>query len=88
MLFGRILFDFILFLLAILLPGWSFFLLGTIFSYFFSVFWEFILVSLIVDVLYGFPVVGFYEFNFIFTVLSAIVVVIVSITKNKIRLFK
>jgi hypothetical protein len=88
MVLGRILFDIVLFLLAILLPGWWFFLFGTVASYFFAVFWEFIIISLIVDVLYGFSIAGFYEVNYIFTALSIVVVLVIAALKSKIRVFR
>ena len=83
----RVFLDIIIYFIAILIPGWSFFILGTIASYLFDNFFELILVSLLVDAIYGFPIPGWYGFRFVFTALAVIVFVSMNIFKEKVRAF-
>ncbi len=84
---ARIFTDIFIFFAAILIPGWTFFVLGAIGAYFFYNFYEFIIISLIVDAVYGFPIPGWYGFRFVFTTLAICVFVIIKIFKVRVRAF-
>lgn len=79
--------DILIYLVAILFPGWGFFVLGAIATYFFENYYEFIVVALLVDYIYGFPIPGWYGFRFVFASLAILVFVAIKIFKRKVRSF-
>ena len=84
--FFRILFSVFLFYLAIFSPGIFFILLGAAAVILFENFYEFLIFSLIIDILYGFPVDGFYGFRFVFFLASAIIFLIGKVVRKKVRI--
>ncbi|HBM46087.1 MAG: hypothetical protein UT05_C0007G0037 [Parcubacteria group bacterium GW2011_GWF2_38_76] len=79
--------DIIIFLTAIFFPGWSFFILGAVASYFFSNFYEFLIIAFMVDVIYGFPIPGWYGFRFVFFVFALLVFALITTFKKRVRIF-
>jgi len=84
----RLFFSSLLFYVAIFYPGIVFIILGFLGLFLFDAFYEFVIASFLIDILYGFPVEALYDFRFVFFLISLLLFVVANIIKTRIRFFE
>jgi len=79
----RILASFILLISILFLPFWISIIFAFLAIIYFTVFWEAIVILLLVDLLYGTKEIKFFEIIFVSSLGATIILILVEMAKNK-----
>jgi len=83
----RISASILLIMSVLFMPFWLSVLLVPIFMFYFSIFWEAVLIFLLSDLLYGTPLVGLWGITYISFLSSALLLLVIELLKKKLKFY-